>query len=183
MPASKHAGADADETQAVEPANVIAQPGVVARRGELERKLLAQAEVVREDDADPYERILKQVLSAESADVVLTPTEVTQARDIVGVPIVVIAFELNESEFDAGSPFYATITAILEPNGAPMPVNCGHRKVLAQLVRLQELDSFPIACQFIERGKSKIGGTPMLELTKWTDEQQAALAQPDSAPF
>ena len=123
---------------------------------------------VSEKTTDPMARIIDQVLNAETADAVLTPFEVQQAKDIVGVPIVIQAFELNESEYDAGSPFYASMACQFPPDGDLQVVNCGHKKVIAQLVRLKQLDAFPVPVKFITRGKSK-QGTPMLELTKWDD--------------
>lgn len=122
-------------------------------------------------EVDPYERIIKQVLSAETADAVLTPVEVRQGRDIIGMPIIVLGFTLNESEYDAGSPFYASMDCLFPPDASPEVVNCGHKKVLAQLVRLQELDAFPAQVVFTTRGQSK-QGTPMLELTKWPEVEQ-----------
>jgi hypothetical protein len=121
-------------------------------------------------EVDPYERILQQVLSAKTPDAVLTPVEVMQGRDIIGVPFILADFTLNESDFDEGSPFYANMTCHMPPEGEPVPVNCGHKKVLAQLVKLKEMDAFPIAVKFITRGTAKVGGTPMLELTKWGPE-------------
>jgi hypothetical protein len=157
-----------------DPANVKDQPAATVVRSEFDRKLIAQQEVVGETAEDPYERIIRQVLAADSADVVLTPTEVFQARDLLNQNIVIIDFELNQSEFDAGSPFYATMAVLKSPDDPPMVVNCGHKKVLAQLVRLKELGAFPIQVKFITRGTSKVGGTPMLEMVKWEYGEQPA---------
>lgn len=127
-------------------------------------------------ERDPMESIIRQVLSAESPAAVLTPTDVQQARDIVGVPLMLADFELNKSEFDVGAPFFASM-AVLGPGGVPMVVNCGHKKVLAQLVKLKEFDQFPYRVMFIERGQSK-QGTAMLELTAWEEETYK-----DNPPF
>ena len=123
---------------------------------------------VSERTTDPMARIIQQVMDAETPDAVLTPVEVQQARDLVNVPLVIMDFELNKSEYDAGSPFYASMVCGMPPDGEPAVVNCGHRKVIAQLVRLKQLGGFPVSAKFIERGKSK-QGTAMLELTKWSD--------------
>lgn len=120
-------------------------------------------------ERDPMESIIRQVLSAESPAAVLTPTDVQQGADLVGIPLMLADFDLNKSEFDAGSPFFASM-AVLGPGSTPMVVNCGHKKVLAQLVKLREFDQFPYRVMFIARGQSK-QGTPMLELTAWEDEQ------------
>lgn len=152
------------------PANIRDQAAPAKRKSAFEQQLIDQQETVAEDDKDPYERIIRQVLDAETPDAVLTPVEVMQGRDLVGRNIVVIDFELNQSEFDVGSPFYASIQALTGENEPPVVVNCGHKKVIAQLVRLKELNAFPVQVQFWTRGTSKAGGTPMLELRKWTAE-------------
>src|SRR5271169_3068683 len=89
-------------------------------------------------ERDPYEGIIAQVLSAETPDAVLTPIEALQGRDVLGVPLLLVGFELNQSEFDAGSPFYASMAVIRSDTQEPTVVNCGHKKVLAQLVKLDE---------------------------------------------
>jgi len=153
-----------------DPANVMDSPAAVRRPSDFDRKLIAQQDAVKEDSKDPHERIIAQVLEAESPDAVLTPVDVLQGRDLIGENIVLLDFELNKSEFDVGSPFYASISALRTPDEPPVVVNCGHKKVIAQLVRLKELDAFPVQVRFATRGVSKAGGTPMLELTKWSTE-------------
>jgi hypothetical protein len=119
-------------------------------------------------NADPMDGIIQQVLNADSPAAVLTPVEPLQARDMVGVPLMLVGWELAQSEYDAGSPFYANM-AVLTPGGDPSIVNCGHKKVLAQLIKLEEFGQYPYKVVFITRGTSK-QGTPMLELTAWKDE-------------
>lgn len=158
------------------PPNPDDRAGVVARPSEFDRFLTDKQARDGDPEVDPYERIIKQVLSAETADAVLTPVEVMQGRDIIGVPFILVGFQLNKSEFDAGSPFYASMDCRMPPEGEPQVVNCGHKKVLAQLVRLQELDALPAQVMFMTRGQSK-QGTPMLELTKWPEQPS------DQPPF
>jgi hypothetical protein len=148
------------------PANIKDEKGALARSQDFERFITSKAEEMRDDDSDPLQRIIAQVLNAETPDAVLTPVEVLKASDIVGEPVFVLAFSLQKSEYDVGSPFYAVIDVVRGPNQPPEVVTCGHKKVMAQLVRLQELNAFPFAAEFIERGKSNIGGTAMLELRK-----------------
>src|SRR5260221_482855 len=56
-------------------------------------------------DEGAYSRIIEQVLKSTSPDIVLTPTEAVDAKDMVGIPLVITGFDLNESEYDQGSPF------------------------------------------------------------------------------
>jgi hypothetical protein len=174
-----HSATQAQEeaNNAREIAELTGQTVETQQRKSLLDEYLLNAKRDSEDfDSDPMERIIRQVLSAESPAAVLTPTDVKQARDIIGVPLLLADFDLNQSEFDAGAPFYANM-AVLAPGGEPMVVNCGHKKVLAQLVKLKEFDQFPYRVRFITRGTSK-QGTPMLEMEAWEESEYA-----DNPPF
>ncbi len=148
---------------------VLATPPTTASELDAWLKTSKTAEV--DPDAGGYERIIAQVLSATSPDVVLTPVEAMQAKDVVGAPLLLFGFDLNESEYDVGSPFYASMQVVHGETEVPAIVNCGHKKVIAQLVKLKEFDEFPYRVMFRERGVSKVGGTPMLELVKWEQEE------------
>lgn len=153
------------------PANVKSGP----KSGRVESVLDAFLLNAHTQDGDPevdgYERIIRQVLRAETPLAVLTPAEAVQGRDLVGVPLMLRGFLLEESEYDTGSPFFAVMD-VLAPGGEELPVSCGHKKVLAQLVKLREFDQWPYRVMFAERGKSQ-QGTPMLELTTWKEEDFA----------
>jgi hypothetical protein len=136
---------------------------------ELDKFLIEVGSQEADPDAGGYERIIAQVLSATSADIVLTPVEALQAKDMVGVPLLFFDFDLNQSEFDVGSPFYVSMQCVIAETQAPAIVNCGHKKVIAQCVKLKEFGGFPYNVMFRARGVSKIGGTAMLELVKWDD--------------
>jgi len=139
---------------------------------ELDTFLRAEGAAEADPDEGGYSRIIEQVLSATSPDVVLTPVEAVQAKDMVGIALVFYGFDLNESEYDVGSPFYVSMKCAVAQDGTPVIINCGHKKVIAQCVKLREFDEFPYNVMFRQRGVSKIGGTPMLELTKWEPEPE-----------
>ncbi len=152
-----------------------------------------------EPDVDPYMRILRQVLSATTPDEVLTPIEAIQARNLVGHALICQGFTLNESEYDVGSPMYAALHCVYigllpsqelellnikEPSpplaqqpgqpqveaGDEIVVTCGHKKVITQVVTLERLNAWPRNVVFVQRGRSKISGSPMLTLLKWGSE-------------
>lgn len=130
-------------------------------------------------EVDPYEAIIQQVLNADSPTAVLTPIDVLQGRDLIDEPLLLMDFSLNESEYDTGSPLYASM-AVIRPDEGPTVVNCGHKKVLAQLVKLKQFADgpneewcFPYRVKFITRGESK-QGTPLLQLAMWKEEDYTA---------
>ena len=142
----------------------------------LERILMENKGEWTDPERDPMDSIIEQVLRADSPAAVLTPVDALQARDYVGVPLMLLGWQPNESDYDAGSPVYASL-AVLMPGGEPNVMNCGHKKVLAQLVKLNEFNQYPYKVKFITRGVSR-QNTPMLELTEWKDEDYE-----DNPPF
>jgi len=167
-------------TETTEKQEQVEIPGTVARRSTTEAETARPSSILNkflldatqqggDVERDPMDSIIRQVLDADSPAAVLTPTDVQQARDLVGVPLLLADFELNKSEYDVGAPFFASM-ACLGPGSVPLVVNCGHKKVLAQLVKLKQFDEFPYRVMFIARGQSA-QGTPMLELTSWTEDQ------------
>lgn len=153
------------------PANVKSGPAPVRVPSELDKYLHDAKGADGDPDVDPYEMLIRQVLNADSPAAVLTPVEAMQGRDMVDVPLMLLDFTLNESEYDSGSPFYVSM-AVLTPGGDPAVVNCGHKKVLAQLVKLKQFNEFPYRVMFRTKGQSK-QGTPMLELVGWKEEDYA----------
>lgn len=148
------------------PANVMSQKGMAVRRDDFNTFITSKAAEFQDDPGDPLQRIIAQVLNAETPDAVLTPVDVKKAHEITGQPMVVLSYRLEKSDYDVGSPFFAVMEVMLGPGQEPEIVTCGHKKVMAQLVRLEELKAFPFSAEFIERGTSKEGHTPMLELRK-----------------
>lgn len=170
-------------TGTVLPANVKDSPALVRRDSQFDAFLRDRQAADGDPERDPYEAILQQVMNADSPDAVLTPVEALEGRNLIGEPLILLGFELNKSDYDQGSPFYASMHVLRPPDGEQAVVNCGHKKVLAQLVKLQEFHDnakvdagYPYQVMFRTRGVSKVGGTPMLELTKWTE-------QPEEPPF
>ena len=150
--------------------------GQTPKRGADLDQYLRDTEAEKSDpDGAALLRIIDQVLSADSPDAILTPVEAVAAADMVGINLYLAAVELNQSEYDVGSPFYVSLACLVAEDQTPIVVNCGHRKVIAQCIKLREFDQFPYRVVFRQRGVSKIGGTPMLELVKW--------GEPEPPPF
>jgi len=135
-----------------------------------DRFLIDRNQESADPEIDAYQAIIEQILTAESPDDVLTPIEAKKASDMVDVPLILHGFEMNESEYDAGSPFYASMKVVNALTGEPCVVNCGHKRVLAQLVKLDQFQQYPYQVMFKEQGKSKKSGSPMLVMVKWTNE-------------
>lgn len=87
--------------------------------------------------------IIAQVMAAESIMDVLAPAEAIHGRDLVGIPLIVHGVKYQRSDYSEGSPFYAVMDCEREDSGARIPVTIGAQSIIAQLMRLAQLDAFP----------------------------------------
>src|SRR6266849_3537612 len=125
MTATDKPMAEVAKTGTVLPANVRDSPGLARPDSQFDAFLRDRQARDGDPERDPYEAILQQVLNAETPDAVLTPVEALQGRDLIGEPLVLLGFDLNKSDFDVGSPFYASMQVLRPPDGDPAVVNCG----------------------------------------------------------
>jgi hypothetical protein len=130
--------------------------------------LMSQGQGGELQEGDPFRRIIEQVLSAESPDAVLTPVEAVSANDMIGVPLLLHDYALNKSDYDVGSPFFASMECARGDTDEPVVVNTGHKRVLAQLVKLKQFGQFPYKIMIAQTGTND-RGTPMLVLRKWPE--------------
>jgi hypothetical protein len=131
---------------------------------------------------DPYRRIIDQILSAETPDAVLTPIEARKLSEFIGVPLLLFGYQLQKSEYDVGTPFYAAMECQEAETKEPVVITSGHKKVLAQLVKLRQFDQFPYQVMPCARGTGA-GGDPLYELGKWPQDYTPGSGHTEPPPF
>jgi hypothetical protein len=131
---------------------------------------------------DPFRRIIDQILSAETPDAVLTPIEARKLNEFIGVPLLLFGYTLQKSEYDVGTPFYAAMECQEAESREPVVITSGHKKVLAQLVKLRQFDRWPYEVMPVARGTGA-GGDPLYELGKWPQDYVQGKGSTDEPPF
>lgn len=145
--------------------------------------LFESGEKAEEDMSEGYKALIEQILNAETPDQILTPVEVKQPRDVVGEPLEIFEVRLQRSEYEVGSPMYASIEAKLYGTGEPVVINCGQKPIMAQLVRLKQLDAFPFRAYFRQTG-TNAHGTAMYRLTSLPQDRPDKSYNPnEELPF
>lgn len=145
-----------DESEVVETAELVPFDNIA--------ELLFNPDVVIDDDPERNRReIVQQILDAETADEVLADTEVTHARDYLGIPFNVLGFNLHTSAYADGPGVFAAIDAA-SMEGEKLVLTCGAVNVIAQLYRLAELGQLPRQVMLIEKGTGKDGKRPPMKL-------------------
>lgn len=144
--------------------------GEIAVGGPAMRNLIEWlAERAAGDDEDTFgamERIIAETLTAENPDEVLSARLPVHARDVVGIPMSITGFRLNEGDFEEGSPFYAVMDATYGTPPEPHVVTCGAWRVLAALKRLDELGEWPQTVVFREKRTKSGNGVLWFERPK-----------------
>lgn len=151
----------------------IAEGKVIDRAGDM-----GLARYLEKDDYDDdaardasYKSIIEQIFAAESMEEVLTPPEAISARDMVATPLIVESFDVNTSEYDVGSPYYASMKVKRADTGEALVVNTGNQRIMAQLIRLQQLESFPFECYIRQSKRPNRHGSFPLSLDSRQPEQ------------
>lgn len=119
-----------------------------------------------EEKLAAYKRIIDQILAADTPDEVLTPIEAMSLRDFVGEVITIKHVSVNKSEYDVGSPFYFTMECVNETTQETLVLNSGVQRVMAQIVRLNQLGALPCKVRIGQGKKVDRSGKFPLRLEK-----------------
>lgn len=146
----------------------VASTGTVERTGDvgLGAYLMSENDGGEQDTLQSYRMIIDQILNSNTPEDVLTPVEAVSARDMVGRPFILHGFDVNQSEFDVGSPFYASMKVTFLEDDVKAVVNTGNQAVMAQLIRLSQFENgFPQSVVIREGRKPNKYGNKPLRLT------------------
>lgn len=114
------------------------------------------------DDVDVQEKVLRAVLAATTAEDILRAGEAVPAVELNGVPITVLGIRASESGFVDGADYYLHVDATVLANGDPVTFSCGASDVAMKLIRLDQLNLFPVDCVLTLATKAtKAGYFPM----------------------
>jgi hypothetical protein len=103
--------------------------------------LVDDADIGSEESADlAYRALVDQILNAASIEEVICPPEAIGIDTLARRQIAVFGWTVNESDYDAGTPFYVAIHAAIVESGEKVVVTCGSQRVMAQLIRIWMLD-------------------------------------------
>lgn len=149
MTQAKTKGTDATETGAEV---VKAEAGSAAPIEVSEQRLLeflsAATGVQEVDPAQATLDIVKQILSAESAEAVLTRSEARHALDFVDHPIMVRGGRWQESDYKDGPVSFYALVDCVDDRGESFVLTTGSVSCMAQLWRLGQLGALPMMLTF-----------------------------------
>lgn len=70
-------------------------------------------------------------------------------NDIMGIPVTVTGFELEEGRFGE----FAWLT-VIKPDGTRIKVRCGGSFIIEALKEAKEKDALPVSATFVQRGNA-----------------------------
>lgn len=128
-------------TPDIEPNTIVTSkhPAMVSLANYLTANLTASS-VAEDAVAD----IIAQVLQSDSVDEVLADIDAMHWHDFLDVPVTVYGCKWQRSEFEAGMPFYVVVDGLRHDTNYRGPITIGAQTVIAQLVRLAQLNAFPV---------------------------------------
>src|ERR1700739_672128 len=158
------------------PSKTAANTGAIAEEGEelnpglspaeesrrmTEDIVMGRGEVLDTLDDSPQaaqEQIVRRILAAPDEDAVLADDSTVATRDLVEVPLRVSAFHLRKSQLvdnDTGEikeGAYMIVDAVDLRDDSQVTLNTGAPKIMAQLIRLQQLERLPATVMGREGG-------------------------------
>lgn len=93
--------------------------------------------------------IVSQVLSAGSVEEVLADIEAMGLQQLVGEIITIHDGKWQRSTYEEGSPWYAVLDATRHSTGERRIMTTGAQTVIAQIVRLVQLDALPVRVKIV----------------------------------
>lgn len=128
-----------------------------------------------------YRQIIDQILNAATPEDVLTPVDAISATDVIDRPFFLYGFDVNKSEYDVGSPFYASMHVRFMDEDSPAVVNSGNQALFAQLIRLSQFENgFPCTVVIRQGRRPNRHGTFPLRLNSAVAPRPA---EPDAPGF
>jgi hypothetical protein len=130
---------------------------------------------MKRDSADVSDQIMANILSADTVDDVFAQTEgeagtLIASESRYGVPLRVQSVTLNESTFSEGPPAYCVLGCVNLGSGANEVIGCGASNVLAGMIKLHQLDAFPIDVVIYESAKRTGNGYNVVLMRRATAE-------------
>jgi hypothetical protein len=149
-----------------ETASVVdAASGVIPRSGDVISRYIRQDERTPEERTEEvYRSIIEAVLQSPDANSVLELIEAEGLKDYVGRVIDIAGFSVNDSDYEQGAQVYVAIRAIDVETKTRRIITTGWQRVMAQLLRLQQLDAFPVRCTVHQAKRPNQHGSYPLQL-------------------
>lgn len=120
--------------------------------------IMGTAEQEQGDPEDTARSILARILSADSADQLLTGHRVVHAQEILGIALDITAVKWQRSTLEGASNVYAVVTATPLGSEQTQTITCGGRNVMMQLLNAQHRGFLPLRCVIQRSAKPTANG-------------------------
>lgn len=116
---------------------------------ELVQRFAQMAMAIPEDSGDATERIVAQILSAETVDELDAPWDVSKAGKIAGHVLKITSLKRVQSSFKGGLGIFLVAEYFDAETGEGGTFTTGSSSVVAQLARAFHLGGLPIFCELV----------------------------------
>jgi hypothetical protein len=110
-----------------------------------------------EDPQLAQQRVVEQILRAETLEEVFDSGGSTAAGQFVGIPFTLANVRVMESRIADALPVYVLLEGTTIADAQPVLLNSGSPRVMAQAYRAQELGLLPLDVQVVEVAQAQPG--------------------------
>ena len=138
---------------------------VVGRRGDVLSQYLSANDGNLDVAPDPiHSGIIQEILGAGSADDVLQVWEPEKLESFTGRKIRLLEFRMQDSDYAEGAPIYAAVKVLdVDANTKHLITTC-EQAIMAQLLRLEQLEAYPIDVIPIQASRPNRHGRYLMRL-------------------
>lgn len=134
------------------------------------------SEYLSRESADPdatreqiHRSIIQEIMEATSLEDVLTLVEGAKLEAFEGRVIEIQKINLNDSDYEQGPKVYFSIKGIDVETGEKFLINTGEQAVMAQLIKIDQLASFPFRVRPLKSSRPNNFGRYPMRLTAVKD--------------
>jgi hypothetical protein len=147
---------------------VKAATGEVARDGDhISQYLNREVEDPEVTARQTHAAIIHQILNAPDLDSVLELFEPQTLADFENRHLRIDHFNWQESDFEQGPKVYVSIMCVDVDADTKHLINSGEQRIMAQLMRFEQLDAFPVDVRVHLATKANRFGRRLATFAKW----------------
>jgi len=151
---SKQAGAPAETTPDAADASggevaTVADNTPAPISAEVAERVRVLAEGIPGDDGNGAERIVTQLLDAQTIDDLNAPWEGTSGRNLAGKRLAIRGVTKRPSQFSDGAGIFLVADAVDAKSGEPAVFTTSALSVVIQLARVHQLGLFPVIADVV----------------------------------
>lgn len=165
------AGKDVAKVEDTLPDSVVeVAAGIIPRDNDvISRYLMVEREDVEVTREATHSAIIGDIMASKTVEDVLEVLEPEELDVFQDRHIRIDGYDQRDSEFEAGAPIYVTLKVWDEENKSKHLINTGQQAIIAQMLRLDAMNAFPVHVVPVASKRPNKFGRYMFRLKGWVN--------------